>query len=270
MRPQQQTLVLHIPGSAAPLRAHFLCGAFTESSRNPRRTAGTQIARPGVYGSSRTRTIDHHPEEAHQMSAYDCGPDCTHPRAHESEIEKEFHEARRRFLKDTLVTGGAVAVGSLGITRAPRAFADNGVPGMRRANHYYVPATDKTVHWGYFSRSLKPLVTVESGDFVTLEVLTHHANDDAERMIQGDPGAESVFRWDARSKAVDRRGAGPMDAKVGAGGGLGVHICTGPIAVRGAEPGDILEVRIVGVVPRPSGNPKYKGKAFGSNAAAWW
>ncbi|HEY8555567.1 MAG TPA: acetamidase/formamidase family protein [Burkholderiales bacterium] len=204
------------------------------------------------------------------MSAYDCGPDCTHPRAHESEIEKEFHEARRRFLKDTLVTGGAVAVGSLGITRAPRAFADNGVPGMRRANHYYVPATDKTVHWGYFSRSLKPLVTVESGDFVTLEVLTHHANDDAERMIQGDPGAESVFRWDARSKAVDRRGAGPMDAKVGAGGGLGVHICTGPIAVRGAEPGDILEVRIVGVVPRPSGNPKYKGKAFGSNAAAWW
>ena len=37
------------------------------------------------------------------------------------------------------------------------------------------------------------MVEVESGDFVTIETLTHHANDDAERMVKGDPGAESVF-----------------------------------------------------------------------------
>ena len=49
-----------------------------------------------------------------------------------------------------------------------------------------------------------------------------------------------------------------------------MHICTGPVFVRGAEPGDILEVRIIDVKPRPSANPKYAGKAFGSNAAAWW
>ena len=79
-------------------------------------------------------------------------------------------------------------------------------------NHYYVPATDKTVHWGYFSKLLKPLVEVDSGDFVTIEALTHHANDDAERMVKGDPGAESVFYWDKQRKGVDRRGAGPMDA----------------------------------------------------------
>jgi acetamidase/formamidase len=35
-------------------------------------------------------------------------------------------------------------------------------------------------------------------------------------------------------------------------------------------PGDILEVRILDVRPRPCANPKYKGKAYGSNAAAWW
>jgi len=46
------------------------------------------------------------------------------------------------------------------------------------------------------------------------------------------------------------------------------HICTGPVRVKGAEPGDILEVRIVDAVPRPSGNPAYQGKTFGSNAAA--
>lgn len=49
------------------------------------------------------------------------------------------------------------------------------------------------MHWGYFSKLLKPQIKVESGDLVTIEVLTHHADDDAERMIKGDLGAESVF-----------------------------------------------------------------------------
>jgi len=60
-------------------------------------------------------------------------------------------------------------------------------------SHYHVPATDQTVHWGYFSKSLKPLVEVESGDFVTIETVTHHAYDDYERMIKGDPGVESIY-----------------------------------------------------------------------------
>jgi acetamidase/formamidase len=140
-------------------------------------------------------------------------------------------------------------------------------------HHYHVPATDKSVHWGYFSKSLKPVLEVGSGDSVTLEVLTHHANDDAERMVKGDPGAESVFFWDGQRKGVDRRGAGPMQPTLfgrGAGEGLGVHLCTGPVAVRGAAPGDVLEVRIVDVKPRPCANPAYRGKTFGSNAAAWW
>jgi acetamidase/formamidase len=139
--------------------------------------------------------------------------------------------------------------------------------------HHHLPAHAETVHWGYFSGSLKPVLEVESGDLVTIEVLTHHANDDAERMIQGDPGAESVFRWTHDHKAIDRRGAGPMDASVsgrGAGEGMGVHICTGPVYVKGAEPGDVLEIRILDVKPRPAAAPQYAGHAFGSNAAAWW
>ena len=87
------------------------------------------------------------------------------------------------------------------------------------------------------------------------------------------PGAESVFLWTKDKKGVDRRGAGPVDGKLlgrGSGEGFGVHICTGPVFVRGAELGDILEVRIMDVKPRPCANPAYAGKAFGSNAAAWW
>lgn len=92
-------------------------------------------------------------------------------------------------------------------------------------------------------------------------------------MVTGDRGAESVFKWSKTAKGVDRRGAGPLDASIygrGAGEGFGVHVLTGPVYVCGAEPGDVLEVRILDMYPRPSGNPKYKGKTFGSNAAAWW
>src|SRR5215475_14821420 len=122
-----------------------------------------------------------------------------------------FSETRRGFLKGALTAGGLAASWSAaGLSSVSNAQAQpTMVPGTK--NHYYLPATDKTVHWGYFSKLLKPLVEVNSGDFVTIEVLTHHANDDASRMVTGDPGAESVFFWDRQRKGVDRRGAGPMN-----------------------------------------------------------
>jgi acetamidase/formamidase/AraC-like DNA-binding protein len=143
--------------------------------------------------------------------------------------------------------------------------------GERRHHHLSVEAA--RVHWGYFSRSLAPQIEINSGDTITIETLTQHASDDPERMIRGDPGAESVFRWTREAKNVDRRGAGPMDASVygrGAGEGFGVHICTGPVAVKDAQPGDVLEVRILDIVPRPSRNPEFEGQVFGSSVAAWW
>jgi hypothetical protein len=61
-----------------------------------------------------------------------------------------------------------------------------------------------------------------------------------------------------------------LDAGRGVGEGLGMHICTGLVFVRDAQPGDVIELRIIDVVPRFCANPGYPGKAFGSNAAAWW
>ena len=144
---------------------------------------------------------------------------------------------------------------------------------QNRPEHYYLPASDRTVHWGYFSRDISPVLTICSGDIVTVETLSQHASDDWERMIAGDPGAEAVFHWTADRKNVDRRGAGPMDASVcgrGAGEGFGVHICTGPIYIRDAEPGDVLEVRILDIQSRPSCHADHEGRCFGSNAATWW
>jgi len=174
--------------------------------------------------------------------------------------------SRRQFIQGTLA--GAV-FGASGIVP----YAAQAQPSRTNVTHHFVPASNATVHWGYFSKKLKPVLEINSGDLVTMETVTHHANDDPERMVQSDPGVESIFYWDKKKKGVNRRGAGPEDASLfgrGSGEGLGVHICTGPVAVKGAAAGDILEVRILDVKPRPSANPKFVGKTFGSNAAAWW
>ena len=140
-------------------------------------------------------------------------------------------------------------------------------------SHHHLSVEARRVHWGYFSRTLEPQAEISSGDTITVETLSQHASDDPERMIAGDAGAEDVFGWTKHQKNIDRRGAGPMDASIfgrGAGEGFGVHICTGPIAVKEAQPGDVLEVRILDIVPRPSRSSQYQGRVFGSSVAAWW
>ena len=199
--------------------------------------------------------------------------DCPQFELHRQKLLDDLDAERRSFLKSAFfATGGAAALTTGGVSLVSSAAGQTTAARQVKPNHHYLPATAETVHWGYFSKLLKPVVEIDSGDYVTIETLTHHANDDAERMIKGDPGAESVFLWTKEKKAVNRRGAGPVDGKLlgrGAGEGFGVHICTGPIYIRGAEPDDILEVRIIDVKPRPCANPAYAGRSFGSNAAAW-
>ncbi len=194
---------------------------------------------------------------------------------HHAKFKSELNFERRSFLKSSFAASGAAAAMTAGgISLVTPALAQAAQARQTAGpTHHHLPANADTVHWGYFSKSLKPKVEINSGDFVTIEALTHHAYDDYDRMIKGDPGVESVYLWTKEKKNVNRRGAGPMDASIygrGAGEGMGVHIMTGPVYVRDAQPGDILEVRIVDCSVRPSANPEFKGKAFGSNAAAWW
>ncbi len=126
-----------------------------------------------------------------------------------------------------------------------------------RPRHFKLAASPETVHWGFYSKNLPPVISVQSQDYVTLEGITHHAGDDYERMAAGDSAIESIYHWTEEEQTITNRGPG-------------VHVLTGPVYVCGAEPGDLLEVRIVDLKLRPSGNPLYPGKTFGSNASAWW
>merc|ERR1719316_2158024 len=125
--------------------------------------------------------------------------------------------------------------------------------------------SNETVHFGYFSKTLTPKINIASGDTVVVEMATHHACDDWDKMIKGDAGMESIFTWSDTVRGVQHRGATSAQTQ-GDYTGDGVHVLTGPIFVEGAEPGDILQVEIVDLQPRK--NPD--GKTFGSNANAWW
>ena len=176
------------------------------------------------------------------------------------------------FSRAHFVAGGGAAAawaGSGTLATPASAQTASGQP-----TYHYLPANADTVHWGYFSKILKPLIEVESGDFVTIETVTHHAEDDAERMVKGDPGVESIFYWDqdAEGRQPPRRRADGRHRCSGAAPAK-ASACTsarGRSTSRGAEPGDILEVRILDVKPRPCANPAVHGQGFGSNAAAWW
>ena len=93
----------------------------------------------------------------------------------------------------------AVFEEALGTDAAPGAAADLGPPDLALSN--------ATVHWGYFSKNEAPVLTVADGAEVVVEMATHHACDDWDKMIKDDPGMESVFAWDTHTKRESFRGA---------------------------------------------------------------
>jgi acetamidase/formamidase len=111
-----------------------------------------------------------------------------------------------------------------------------------RGSVHHLPATPGTVFWGYIDRNQPPVLEVNPGDIVEVEAVTHHSGDAPDLLM--DDGVRAI--WDAI--APGSRGPGP-------------HILTGPIHIRGAEPGDTVVISILDMVPR---------LGYGANCAANW
>jgi acetamidase/formamidase len=92
--------------------------------------------------------------------------------------------------------------------------------------HHHLPATPKTVRWGYWDGSLPPVLTIHSGDTVTIDTISGEPRD------LPDPARGFTILPEHR-QVLDAGYEGP-----------GPHLLTGPIAVEGAKAGDVLEVRI--------------------------
>ena len=90
--------------------------------------------------------------------------------------------------------------------------------------HHRLDAAPETVHWGYFDARLKPLLTVASGDTVTISTVSGMASQMPAAPLAVPPALAAIH------KSVAQKMPG--------------HICTGPVAVKGAKAGQVLEVRI--------------------------
>ncbi len=99
-------------------------------------------------------------------------------------------------------------------------------PRRDRSRDHTLLATPDTVHWGYFDASLKPVLEIESGDTVTISTVSGRPADL--------PSPGTGFDVPPALLAIHARvRQGPVG-----------HILTGPVAVRGAKAGQVLEVRI--------------------------
>lgn len=120
---------------------------------------------------------------------------------------------------------------------------------------HYLEATKDTVRWGYFDADAPYMASMESGETITVEVVSHHSGHDYAKMIRGDDAVAEIFYWGTGQSLT----AKPVPKLPGSG----VHLITGPIEVVGAEPGDVVQVDILELDPRP--NPE-TGKTFGTNS----
>lgn len=102
------------------------------------------------------------------------------------------------------------------------------------AKTYELKASTTTVHRSFFDASLSPVLTIDSGDKVKLETASGNP-----RYFEnlGVPKEKIPAELYAVYEGVE-------------GMGRGDHTLNGPIAVRGAEPGDTLEIRILSVAVR--------------------
>jgi acetamidase/formamidase len=100
------------------------------------------------------------------------------------------------------------------------------------ARTHVLRSSPDTIHWGFCDGSLPPVLTIESGERVTIECVSGNP----EWMPDAASGFEVLPELRNIHQQVKR--------------GTGNHILTGPIAVRGAKVGDVLEVKILDIVMR--------------------
>jgi acetamidase/formamidase len=100
-----------------------------------------------------------------------------------------------------------------------------------RAEIHELKLTPANIHWGYYDARLKPVLRVASGDTVRVETMVAGG---LERIrLAGIPDAAIPDSLKQVESSVTDRGPG-------------AHPLTGPIYVEGAEPGDTVELRILG------------------------
>lgn len=147
--------------------------------------------------------------------------------------------SRRTLLRASTFMGALAAVGpwfaQLGFSKTAAASEaegageqhSSGKGGANGGKVHVVESNDQTVHLGVYDTNLPPIVTIESGDTISYpNTWSHFLN-------KMQPGVPIDTLAQLRK---DNPGKGP-------------HSIIGPVTVKDAEPGDVLEIRYKRIAP---------------------
>ena len=106
---------------------------------------------------------------------------------------------------------------------------------------HFVESVPENVIWGeLFTADSEPILQVQSGDTITIETVSHEGilpdqGDTVEFFTEAGIDREDILPDQLAVKdQIERTAPGP-------------HVITGPIYVEGAEPGDVLEIKTIGI-----------------------
>jgi acetamidase/formamidase len=123
--------------------------------------------------------------------------------------------------------------------RAPLQPGDGPIDGR-----HYLRSEPATVSWGWLpNRASRPVLTVDPGDVVTIDTVSHEG-------LMDDQGRDPLAFFARHGVAAGDvlRDAVAVAAEVPRQHGVaGPHVVTGPVEVRGARPGDLLAVDVLRV-----------------------
>src|SRR6202521_4439891 len=125
------------------------------------------------------------------------------------------------------ITPACLSIIALGLTAS--AFAHP--PTTHR-----LEATPATVAYGYYWSDAPPVLRVDSGDIIDVDTLLTNTPAGLARAGVSDDKIQGSLKAIVEQVTGERRGPGG-------------HILTGPVYVEGAQPGDVLEVRILSIEP---------------------
>jgi acetamidase/formamidase len=121
-------------------------------------------------------------------------------------------------------------VGSAGLAVCTAALAGQ----TRAPRTHRLEATPSTVAYGYYWSEAKPALRIASGDIIDVDTLLTNSPTGLARAGVPDDKIQASLKAIVTEVTGDRRGPGG-------------HILTGPVWVEGAEPGDVLEVKILAI-----------------------
>jgi acetamidase/formamidase len=122
-----------------------------------------------------------------------------------------------------------LAAACLGITVLASTLAADAAPKTHR-----LEATPATVAYGYYWADAAPVLKIASGDIIDVDTLLTNSPTGLAKAGVADAKIQASLKAIVTEVTGDRKGPGG-------------HILTGPVYVEGAEPGDVLEVKILSI-----------------------